>query len=167
MRLRHSRHFGHWFHARIYFYFKEIRSRILGTKGNDNARKRIHWSVRCTECGLLPYRKALVRYGNTWSLDIRPTTPKPKWPLEYVISAEPSARINIYVDLFRPRIPGGEKHEYLWASNRRRPMGDAVIFSTVRQCAREALGFPVNLHRLRTAAATFGQAEILPMLKEV
>ena len=88
-------------------------------------------------------------------LEIPANDTKTKRPLEYVISGDLSARIDVYVDLFRARIPGAEKHEYLWASNRSRPMGDAIIYSTVRQCTRKALGFPVNLHRFRTAAATF------------
>lgn len=41
-----------------------------------------------------------------------------------------------------------------WTSNARRKRRDGIIFVTVRQCTREALGFPVNLHRFRMAAAT-------------
>jgi hypothetical protein len=65
-----------------------------------------------------------------------------------------SAWIGLYVNKFRPRIPGAGMHDFLWASNRGRPMRDGIIYVTVRQCTRKALGFPVNLHRFRTAAAT-------------
>ena len=34
-------------------------------------------------------------------------------------------------------------------------MRGGIIYVTVRQCTRKALGFPVNLHRFRAAAATF------------
>ena len=34
-------------------------------------------------------------------------------------------------------------------------MGDGIIYATVRRGTRKALGFPINLHRFRTAAATF------------
>ena len=45
-------------------------------------------------------------------------------------------------------------HDYLWASSRGRPMSDRIIYSTVRRRTRKVLGFPVNLHRFRAAAAT-------------
>jgi integrase len=99
--------------------------------------------------------KHLVQSGNLWTLDIPAEDIKTKRPLECAIFAELSARIDLYVDKFRPRIPGAGMHDYLWASNRGRPMLDGVIYATVRQCTREALGFPVNLHGFRRAAATF------------
>ena len=98
--------------------------------------------------------KHLVQSGDLWTIDIPAEDIKTKRPLDYAISAELSARIDLYLAQFRPRIPGAEKHDYLWASNRSRPMREGIIYVTVRQCTREALGFPVNLHRFRSAAAT-------------
>lgn len=97
----------------------------------------------------------LVRSGNLWTIDIPPEDVKTKRPLEYLISAELSSRIDRYVNEFRLRIPGAGTHDFLWASNRGRPMREGIIYATVRQCTRETLGFPVNLHRFRRAAATF------------
>jgi integrase/recombinase XerD len=99
--------------------------------------------------------KHLVQSGDLWALDIPAEDVKTKRPLEYAISAELSARIDLYLNQFRSRIPGAGTHDYLWASNRGRPMRDGIIYATVRQCTRETLGFPVNLHRFRRAAATF------------
>ena len=98
--------------------------------------------------------KHLVQSGNQWSLDIPAEDIKTKRALEYGIPAMLSAWIDLYVNKFRPRIPGAGTHDFLWASNRGRPMRDGIIYVTVRQCTRKALGFPVNLHRFRNAAAT-------------
>jgi Phage integrase family len=98
--------------------------------------------------------KHLVQSGNQWSLDIPAEDIKTKRALEYGIPAMLSGWIDLYVNKFRPRIPGAGMHDFLWASNRGRPMRDGIIYVTVRQCTRKALGFPVNLHRFRTAAAT-------------
>jgi integrase/recombinase XerD len=38
-------------------------------------------------------------------------------------------------------------------------MLDGSIYNTVRQRTRRALGFPVNLHRFRSAAATLWSAQ--------
>ena len=37
-------------------------------------------------------------------------------------------------------------------------MSDRMIYKTVRRRTKKALGFPVNLHRFRHAAATFWSA---------
>jgi integrase/recombinase XerD len=99
--------------------------------------------------------KHLVRASDSWTLDIPPEDVKTKRPEEHAISAELSAYIDLYLNQFRPRIPGADRHDYLWASNRGRPMRHGIIYVTVRQCTRRALGFPVNLHRFRSAAGTF------------
>ena len=95
-----------------------------------------------------------VRTGKLWALDIPAEDVKTKRPLEYPISAELSERIDLYLDQIRSRIPGAELHDYFWASTRGRSMGGKAIYEAVRQRTRKALGFPVNLHRFRRAAAT-------------
>jgi integrase len=98
--------------------------------------------------------KHLVKSGDLWALDIPAVDTKTKRPLEYPISTELSRRVDLYLNRFRSRFPGAGMHDYLWASSRG-PMHDRGIYAAVRQCTREALGFPVNLHRFRHAAATF------------
>ena len=99
--------------------------------------------------------KHLVRSGDAWLLDIPAEDIKTKRPIEYPISAELSERIDFYVKQIRPQIPGAGTHDYLWASSHGRAMSDGSIYNTVRRRTRKALGFPVNLHRFRSAAATF------------
>jgi integrase/recombinase XerD len=98
--------------------------------------------------------KHLVRSGDVWVLDIPAEDIKTKRPTEYPISAELSKRIDFYLDQIRPQTPGARTHDYLWASSRSRPMGGGGIYNSVRRRTGKALGFPVNLHRFRRAAAT-------------
>jgi integrase/recombinase XerD len=98
--------------------------------------------------------KQLVRSGDQWALDIPARDIKTKRPLEYSISVELSGRIDLYLNQFRCRIPGTRAHDYLWASKEGGRMFDKTIYATVRRRTREALGFPVNPHRFRRAAAT-------------
>ena len=102
----------------------------------------------------LRIEKHLVRSGNLWALDIPAEDSKTKRPLEYPISAELSRRIDLYLTQIRCRIRGAGAHDYLWACNRGRPMSDRALYEAVRQRTRDALGFPINLHRFRRAAAT-------------
>jgi integrase/recombinase XerD len=98
--------------------------------------------------------RQLVRSGDLWSLDIPARDIKTKRPLEYPISAELSGRIDLYLNQFRCRIPGAGAHDYLWASKEGGPMCDKTIYAKIRRRTRETLGFPVNPHRFRRAAAT-------------
>ncbi len=98
--------------------------------------------------------KHLVRSGELWTLDIPAKDNKTKRPLDFPISAELSRRIDSYLNRFRCRIAGAGTHDYLWASDRGQPMDDGTIYVAVRRRTRVALGFPVNLHRFRRAAAT-------------
>ena len=99
--------------------------------------------------------KHLVKSGNFWALDIGPEDTKNWQALDFPISAELSARIDVYLDKFRKRIPGAIAHDGLWASNKGRAMDDGTIYDMVRRRTRKAFGFPVNLHRFRHAAMTF------------
>jgi integrase/recombinase XerD len=99
--------------------------------------------------------KHLLRSGDQWVLDIPASDIKTKRPLEYPLSVELSERIDIYLNQVRLRMAGAGTHDYLWASCRGRRMNGAGIYGAVRRRTRKYLGFPVNLHRFRRAAATF------------
>ena len=99
--------------------------------------------------------KHLVKSGNFWALDIGPEDTKNRQALDFPISAQLSARIDVYLDKFRKRIPGANTHDGLWASNKGRAMDDGTIYDMVRRRTRTAFGLPVNLHRFRHAALTF------------
>ena len=98
--------------------------------------------------------KHLIKSGDQWSLEIPAEDVKSKRPLDYPISPELSQRIDVYVNQIRSQTAGAGTHDYLWASSRGRPMRGQVIYNSVRRRTRKALGFPINLHRFRRAAAT-------------
>jgi integrase/recombinase XerD len=89
----------------------------------------------------------LVKSGDLWALDIPAQDIKTRRAL--------SRRIDLYLAKFRRRIPGAAQHDGLWPSNQGRLMDDGTIYDTVRRRTFVAFGFPINLHRFRTAAGTF------------
>jgi integrase/recombinase XerD len=97
----------------------------------------------------------LVRAGNLWALDIPAADTKTRRALDFPLSAELSGRIDVYLEQFRQHIPDAAKHTGLWASEKRVPMNAAGIYQAVRKRTKKALGFGVNLHRFRHAAASF------------
>ena len=99
--------------------------------------------------------KQLMKSGNLWALDIGPEDTKNQQALDFPISAELSARIDVYRNKFRNRISGANTHNGLWVSNKGRAMDAGTIYDIVRRRTRKVFGFPVNLHRFRHAAMTF------------
>ena len=101
----------------------------------------------------------LVKVGDLWALDIPAADTKSRRALDYPISGEISERIDLYLERFRSRIPGADKHAGLWASNKGRPMVSNGIYLTVWKRTKKSFGFGVNLHRFRHAAASFWSSQ--------
>jgi integrase/recombinase XerD len=99
--------------------------------------------------------KQLAPAGELWELDIPASDTKSRRPLDYPISREMSARIDVYLDRFRGRIPGADQHTSPWASNQGCPMCADAIYNVVRRRTKKGFGFGVNFHRFRHAAASF------------
>lgn len=97
--------------------------------------------------------KHLIKSGDHWVLAIPAEDVKTKRPLDYPIPPELSQRIDTYVTEVRSRIRRAEAHDHLWATSRD-PMPGQTIYDAVRERTRKPLGFPVNLHQFRRAAAT-------------
>jgi integrase/recombinase XerD len=97
----------------------------------------------------------LVKSGDLWGLDLPAQDIKTKRALDYPISYDLSQRIDLYLAQFRCRIPGAAEHDGLWPSNKGHLMDDGTIYDTVRRRTTTAFGFPINLHRFRSAAGTF------------
>lgn len=110
--------------------------------------------LRRRTLGLLRIGEHLVRSGPGYTIDIPAEGTKSKRPLEFPLSLELSARFDFYLKEIRRRILGAEGNDYLWV-DRCGPMSDRTIYVNVRRRTQKALGFPVNLHRFRHAAATF------------
>jgi integrase/recombinase XerD len=99
--------------------------------------------------------RQLVRAGELWALEIPPEDTKNKQALDFLISADMSRRIDVFLKEFRVHLPGVDRHSGLWASNKRRPMSHSAIYDAVRRRTKKAFGFAVNLHRFRHAAGCF------------
>ena len=97
--------------------------------------------------------KHLVKTGDLWALDIPARDTKTRRPLDYPVAEELCRRIDLYLERFRRRIPGADKHTAVWASNKQRPMSTIGIDKAVRRRTKKAFGFAVNLHRFRHAAS--------------
>jgi integrase len=99
--------------------------------------------------------KQLVKTGDLWALDIPAADTKSRRALDYPISREMSARIDVYLEQFRGHIPGADKHTGLWPSNKGCPERPNSIYNAVHKRTKKAFGFGVSLHRFRHAAASF------------
>ena len=99
--------------------------------------------------------KQLMKTGELWALDIPAANTKTRQPLDYPISKELCTRIDLYLERFRCRIPGADKHTAPWASNKGGPMAAIGIYNAVRRRTRKRSDSRVNLHRFRHAAASF------------
>lgn len=111
--------------------------------------------LRSRTLAALRIGKHLVKTGDLWALDIPAADTKTRRPLDYPISKELCTRIDLYLERFRRRIPGADKHTAVWASNKQGPMSAIAIYNAVRRRTKRAFGFEVNLHRFRHAAASF------------
>jgi integrase/recombinase XerD len=98
--------------------------------------------------------KQLIKSGALWALSIPPEDVKGKRSLDFGLSADFCDRVDVYLQKYRPRIPGAKSHNGLWPSNKGAPMSSNAIYDLVRKRTREAFGFSVNPHRFRHAAGT-------------
>ena len=78
-------------------------------------------------------------------------------------SRELSARIDLYLERFRSRIPGAERHTAPWASNLGRPMCAMAIYNAVRNRTRKAFGLQSTYIVSGMPPPAFGQSKIRPM----
>lgn len=97
----------------------------------------------------------LVKAGDLWQLDIPAADTKTRQSLDYPISKELSAHIDVYLERFRSRILGADKHTSPWSSKQGRPMCPGAMGIAVHKQTKKAFGFGINLHRFRHAAASF------------
>ena len=100
-----------------------------------------------------------MKNGDVWALNIPARDTKTRRALDFPVSRELSARVDLYLEQFRSHIPGADKHTGLWPSNKSRPMCANAIYLAVYKHTKKALGFGVNLHRFRHAAGSFWSSQ--------
>jgi len=103
----------------------------------------------------LTVNQHLVKIGDQWLLDIPAADTKTFRALEFPIPHALFEGIDLYLADFRGAISGANTHQGLWPSAKGHPMNGGAIYDAVRRRTTEALGFPVNLHRFRSAAGYF------------
>jgi integrase/recombinase XerD len=133
--------------------------------------------VRIALLALIPLRRRtfvalrigrhLIKVGIAWVLDIPAADTKTKRPLDYPIWEELSPRIDLYLKRFRPRIPGANDHDGVWASDRGRPISGNTLYGMLVMRTKSAFGFSINPHRFRHAAATFWSIHDAPNVRGV
>jgi len=96
----------------------------------------------------------LVRIGDQWTLNIPEEDTKTGVALEYDIAPALSARMDCYLERFRPTVPGSDRHDGVWASKFGNPMAGNTILQSVTRRTVERFGHAVSPHRFRHAAAS-------------
>jgi site-specific recombinase XerD len=97
----------------------------------------------------------LARSGEAWFVDVPARETKTRRRLNYALAPTLSASVDLFLDRFRHRITGAERHSGLWPSRRGAPLGSYAIYLIVTRHTLAALGFSVSPHRFRHGAATF------------
>ena len=96
----------------------------------------------------------LHRVGETWTVVLRPEDVKNRERLEFPFPEILVSALEFYLREVRPRFPGAERHDGLWATAFGTAMsGDALHDCVVRR-TKDLLGEPVTLHDFRRAAGT-------------
>jgi len=98
--------------------------------------------------------RSLVKDGSTWSIDLPARETKARRPHLALLPDWLGARIDRYVDHFRPIFRNSAATRRLWLSRRGRPLDDSSIYQIVAGRTQEAFGKPVGPHLFRVCLAT-------------
>jgi hypothetical protein len=96
----------------------------------------------------------LIKVGDHWDVDIPAADTKTRRPLDYSIPKDLSVRFDLYLEQFRSRIRGSDKHAGLWSSHHSIPMRPDFITCIVSGTPRQAFG-PYMTRSTCEASRTF------------
>jgi len=96
----------------------------------------------------------LVRVGEEWMVLHDASETKNHEPLDFSVPHAVVPYLERYLTEVRPRFPGAEGHDGLWASTRGRPLSEDRVYKIICRRTQEAFGFVVRPHLFREAAAT-------------
>jgi len=96
----------------------------------------------------------LVRVGEEWLIRLDASETKNHEPLDFSFPPAVVPYLERYLADVRPRFPGAEGHDGLWASTQGRPLCEGWVYEIICRRTREAFGFAVRPHLFREAAAT-------------
>lgn len=98
--------------------------------------------------------RTLRRIGEAWMVVLGPEDTKTREPLEFPFPEALVAELEFYLAEVRPRFPGAERHDGLWATAFGTAMSGDALHETITKRTCEAFGRPVGPHEFRRAAAT-------------
>jgi hypothetical protein len=118
------------------------------------------WPIRRRSLAALTVSRHVEHRGDELRLRLHPEDTKAGRAEDYVPHEVLVPYLNRYLLEVRPRFPGAETHDGLWASARGRPVSGECLYQIVRRRTEEAFGKAMGLHDMRRAAATFLAIEV-------
>jgi len=92
--------------------------------------------------------------GEIWRIDVPEEETKTHRREIYELSPTISKSFDLYLEIFRPEIPGALDHAAVWASRGGKAMSATLIAQSIERRTLKEFGFKVSPHRFRDAAAT-------------
>ncbi len=110
--------------------------------------------IRLANLTSLEIGRTLIKDGETWSFNIPAEETKAGRPHFAVLPDWSVARIDLYVDRYRPMFRNAEATSRLWLSRIGRPLHYNSLYRLVCNRTREAFGKAINPHLFRSCLAT-------------
>ena len=98
--------------------------------------------------------KTIFKRGEQWIVQLPAEYQKNKKPLPHRLPPELCRWVTIYVDVFRPAIPGAATHNGFWATMHGTPMTNSTMYQSITRTTAEDLGRPVCPQEFRRAVAS-------------
>lgn len=110
--------------------------------------------IRLANITALEIGKTLVKDGTTWSINIPAEATKERRPHVAVLPDWCSARIDRYMDFYRPCFRNAASTSRLWLSQRGLPLSEISLYRSVVKRTRHAFGRSISPHLFRSCLAT-------------
>ena len=96
----------------------------------------------------------LVRRGDCFVLEFKPSETKTHDVLVAPLPVELSALVELYLERFRPKIAGRVSSNRLWVTRDGRPLTEMQMYHRVTKVTHRAFGTSINPHLFRHCGAT-------------
>lgn len=113
------------------------------------------WVIRRRSIAALTLTRHVIQDEDGITLLLHPEDTKAKRHETFRVPDLLAPYVIHYLTEIRPRIPGADMHDGLWASNIGTPLSGTQIYAVVRRHIKSAFGKSMGLHDIRRSAATF------------
>jgi integrase len=110
--------------------------------------------IRRRNLAMMRIDKHLQRDGIGYRLVFTADETKTHTPLQWALPQGLTLFIDAYLERWRPRIHGADRHDGLWASAKGCPMSGEALYERVCLHTARAFGHAINLHLFRDCVAT-------------